>query len=136
MRFSHGEQGGCGYRRDAHLGGALSVRRRALFLGRPCRGLGVSRGNGVVGMPLEAMKFTALALNVLVAGIGAVSYTRAGDFAWRTFYPFAVLSILAPAGASSSRQCFCSPAGHERGARRGFLPYSSSSIPSPDLRAS
>jgi len=49
----------------------------------------------LVGLAPEAMKPSALALNVLVAIIGAVSYIRAGHFDWRTFYPFATLSIPA-----------------------------------------
>src|SRR4051794_30448838 len=48
-----------------------------------------------VGMAPDGMRVTALALNVLVATIGTVSYMRAGYFDWRTFYPFAVLSIPA-----------------------------------------
>jgi uncharacterized membrane protein YfcA len=49
----------------------------------------------LVGMAPDGMRITALALNVLVATIGAVSYMRAGHFDWRIFYPFAVLSIPA-----------------------------------------
>ncbi len=49
----------------------------------------------LVGLTPDAMKPTALALNVLVAIIGSVSYIRAGHFDWRTFYPFAILSIPA-----------------------------------------
>ena len=49
----------------------------------------------LVGMAPDGMRVTVLALNVLVATIGTVSYMRAGHFAWRTFYPFAVLSIPA-----------------------------------------
>ena len=49
----------------------------------------------LMGVAPEAMKVTALALNVLVAIIGSIRYTRAGHFDWRTFYPFAVLSIPA-----------------------------------------
>ena len=49
----------------------------------------------LVGMAPDTMKVTALALNVLVAVIGSISYTRAGHFDWRTFYPFAILSIPA-----------------------------------------
>lgn len=47
----------------------------------------------LVGVAPEAMKPTALALNVLVAGIGAVKFYRAGRFSWPTFWPFAVLSV-------------------------------------------
>jgi uncharacterized protein len=49
----------------------------------------------LVGMAPEGMRITALALNVLVATIGTVSYMHAGHFDWRTFYPFAILSIPA-----------------------------------------
>ncbi len=49
----------------------------------------------LVGMAPDGMRVTALALNVLVATIGTVSYMRAGHFDWRTFYPFAILSIPA-----------------------------------------
>ena len=41
------------------------------------------------------MRVTALALNVLVATIGTVSYLRAGHFDWRTFHPFVILSTPA-----------------------------------------
>jgi uncharacterized membrane protein YfcA len=49
----------------------------------------------LIGMAPDSMRVTALALNVLVAIIGSVSYMRAGHFDWRTFYPFAILSIPA-----------------------------------------
>lgn len=49
----------------------------------------------LVGMAPEGMRVTALALNVLVAIIGVVTYRRAGHFDWRTFYPFAFLSVPA-----------------------------------------
>ena len=49
----------------------------------------------LIGMAPDSMRVTALALNVLVASIGSVSYMRAGYFDWRTFYPFAILSIPA-----------------------------------------
>ncbi len=49
----------------------------------------------LVGMAPASMRVTALSLNVLVATIGSVSYARAGHFDWRTFYPFAILSIPA-----------------------------------------
>jgi uncharacterized protein len=49
----------------------------------------------LVGMAPDSMRITALALNVLVATIGTVSYMRAGHFDWRTFYPFVILSIPA-----------------------------------------
>jgi len=40
-----------------------------------------------------AIKPTALALNILVASIGAWQFWRAGHFSWRLFWPFALLSI-------------------------------------------
>jgi uncharacterized protein len=43
----------------------------------------------------ESMRVTALTLNVLVAVLGSIRYIRGGHFDWRTFYPFAVLSIPA-----------------------------------------
>src|SRR5207247_3281564 len=49
----------------------------------------------LVGMAPDSMRITALVLNVLVAIIGSTSYIRAGHFDWRTFYPFAILSIPA-----------------------------------------
>src|SRR5205085_9452229 len=49
----------------------------------------------LVGMAPDGMRVTALALNALVATIGTVSYMRAGNFDWRNFYPFAILSIPA-----------------------------------------
>jgi len=49
----------------------------------------------LIGMAPASMRVTALSLNVLVATIGSVSYARAGHFDWRTFYPFAILSIPA-----------------------------------------
>jgi uncharacterized membrane protein YfcA len=38
----------------------------------------------------EAMKPTALVLNVLVATIGTVQFVRAGHFSWSFFWPFAL----------------------------------------------
>ncbi len=49
----------------------------------------------LVGIAPESMKVSALVLNVLVAVLGSIRYIRAGHFDWRTFYPFAVLSIPA-----------------------------------------
>ena len=40
-----------------------------------------------------AIKPTALALNILVACIGAWQFWRAGHFSWRVFWPFALLSM-------------------------------------------
>lgn len=41
----------------------------------------------------EAIKPTALALNILVASICAWQFWRAGHFSWRLFWPFALLSV-------------------------------------------
>jgi uncharacterized protein len=46
-----------------------------------------------IGLAPEAMRPTALALNILVASIATVRYARAGHFEWRTFYPFVVASV-------------------------------------------
>jgi uncharacterized protein len=43
----------------------------------------------------DAMRPTALVLNIIVAGIGAVVYVRSGQFDWRVFWPFAAMGIPA-----------------------------------------
>lgn len=48
---------------------------------------------GLFGLAPELMKPTALALNVLVSGIGTVQFWRRGLLAWKTFYPFAILGF-------------------------------------------
>lgn len=45
------------------------------------------------GLAPEAIKPTALVLNILVAAIGTWQFWRAGHFSWRLFWPFAVLAI-------------------------------------------
>lgn len=45
------------------------------------------------GLAPEVMRPTALALNVLVASIGAFKFYRAGHFSWPFFWPFAVASV-------------------------------------------
>lgn len=47
----------------------------------------------LLGVAPAVMKPTALMLNVLVAGIAAVRFGRAGCFSWRLFWPFALTSI-------------------------------------------
>lgn len=47
------------------------------------------------GLAPEEVRPTALVLNILVAGIGAVRYLRAGRFDWRVFWPFALTAIPA-----------------------------------------
>jgi len=46
----------------------------------------------LAGFEPTAMKPTALALNLLVSLIGTVAFLRAGHFAWRLFWPFAVVA--------------------------------------------
>jgi len=46
----------------------------------------------LAGFEPAAMKPTALVLNVVVSLIGTVIFVRAGHFAWRLFWPFAVVS--------------------------------------------
>ena len=41
----------------------------------------------------EAIKPTALTLNILVASIGTWQFWRAGHFSWRLFWPFALLAV-------------------------------------------
>lgn len=48
---------------------------------------------GLFGFAPDAMKTTALALNLLVAAIGTYQFWRAGLMSWRTFYPFGILGI-------------------------------------------
>lgn len=47
------------------------------------------------GVPVSTMRPTALALNILVAGIGTARFVRAGCFSARVFWPFAIASIPA-----------------------------------------
>ncbi len=47
----------------------------------------------LVSVPPDVMKPTALALNIIVATIGTIQFARAGHFAWKIFWPFAVTSI-------------------------------------------
>lgn len=49
----------------------------------------------LVGTAPAAMKPAALALNVLVAGVAALRFVRAGYFSWPLFWPFAVTSVPA-----------------------------------------
>jgi uncharacterized membrane protein YfcA len=46
-----------------------------------------------VGVPTPTMRPTALVLNLLVASIATIRFTRAGLFSWRLFWPFACSSI-------------------------------------------
>ncbi len=47
------------------------------------------------GVAPPVIRPTALVLNILVASIGAFQFWRAGHFAWKLFWPFALLSIPA-----------------------------------------
>ena len=47
------------------------------------------------GLAPATIRPTALILNILVASIGAIQFWRAGHFAWRLFWPFALLSVPA-----------------------------------------
>jgi hypothetical protein len=49
----------------------------------------------LMGLAPEAMRPTALILNILVASIATIRFARAGYFVWRDFYPFALTSIPA-----------------------------------------
>ncbi len=40
------------------------------------------------GVPAPVMRPTALVLNLIVSGLGSVRYVRAGQFRWRTLWPF------------------------------------------------
>lgn len=49
----------------------------------------------LVGLAPEEIRPAALVLNILVAGLGAFRYVRAGRFDWNVFWPFAVAAIPA-----------------------------------------
>jgi uncharacterized membrane protein YfcA len=49
----------------------------------------------LAGLAPEEVRPAALVLNIVVAGLGAVRYVRAGRFEWRVFWPFAVTAIPA-----------------------------------------
>ncbi|GAC1484285.1 MAG: sulfite exporter TauE/SafE family protein [Gemmatimonadaceae bacterium] len=50
---------------------------------------------GLFSFAPSVMKPTALALNILVAGVATLKFYRAGLFSWRLFWPFAIASIPA-----------------------------------------
>jgi uncharacterized protein len=50
---------------------------------------------GLFSLPPDVMKPTALALNILVAGVATLKFYRAGLFRWGLFWPFAIASIPA-----------------------------------------
>lgn len=47
------------------------------------------------GLGVDAIRPTALTLNILVAAIGFFQWHRAGHFSWSLFWPFALLSVPA-----------------------------------------
>jgi len=47
----------------------------------------------LAGFAIDEIKPTSLVLNILVAGIGAYQFWRAGHFSWKLFWPFAILSV-------------------------------------------
>src|SRR5216110_3789470 len=47
------------------------------------------------GLAATVIRPTALVLNILVATIGSFQFWRAGHFAWKLFWPFALLSVPA-----------------------------------------
>lgn len=47
----------------------------------------------LLGLAPAFMRPTALALNILVAGLATYHFARAGFFSWRLFWPFAVTSV-------------------------------------------
>lgn len=49
----------------------------------------------LAGLAPEEVRPAALVLNIVVAGLGAVRYLRAGRFDWNVFWPFAVTAIPA-----------------------------------------
>lgn len=49
----------------------------------------------LLGVPVGAMRPTALAVNVCVACIACAQFVRAGHFSWRLSWPFAVASVPA-----------------------------------------
>lgn len=47
----------------------------------------------LAGVEPATMKPVALVLNLTVSGVGTILFFRAGHFAWRLFWPFAVVSV-------------------------------------------
>jgi uncharacterized membrane protein YfcA len=58
-------------------------------------GSGYLAAMALLGFPPEVMKPTALVLNILVATISTIKFSRAGYVGWTTFWPFAVTSVPA-----------------------------------------
>src|SRR5690242_3496609 len=49
----------------------------------------------LAGLAPEEVRPAALVLNIVVAGLGAIRYLRAGRFDWNVFWPFAITAIPA-----------------------------------------
>lgn len=49
----------------------------------------------LAGLAPEEVRPAALVLNIIVAGLGAFRFIRAGRFDWRVFWPFAITAIPA-----------------------------------------
>jgi uncharacterized protein len=58
-------------------------------------GSGYLAAMALLGFPPEVMKPTALVLNILVATISTIKFSRAGYVGWAAFWPFAVTSVPA-----------------------------------------
>ena len=56
---------------------------------------------GLVGLSPDVIRPTALALNIIVAAIGAANFARAGLLKWSSFYPFAILGGPLYAGGAT-----------------------------------
>jgi uncharacterized protein len=54
-------------------------------------GTGYIAAMGLIGLSPVVIRPTALALNIIVAAIGAANFARAGLLKWPSFYPFAIL---------------------------------------------
>lgn len=48
---------------------------------------------GLIGLPTDMIRPVALALNIVVAGLGAIRFARAGHFDWKAALPFVATSI-------------------------------------------
>jgi len=75
------------------LGFPLALAVIALFYASvgQAGGTGYVAAMGLAGFEPDVIKPTALALNVLVAAIGAMRFASAGLLTWRSCYPFAIL---------------------------------------------
>ena len=58
-------------------------------------GSGYLAAMALLGVPQAVMKPTALVLNILVATISTLKFSRAGYFAWAAFWPYFVTSVPA-----------------------------------------